>query len=247
VRSRPGAVTLIAVIFIVGAPTLHAATTVRSADGGCDPASILRGLHADYADYIRAVRVPSVLRASASPEALYSGLVRAGGSDPRLREDAPASGHGARNDVVLFAAALDAARAPGWLPLILDHEYFHARHLAGGWSTPLVEFGDAAADHDYYEAVAWGYVCRRARDGVYGDLASADLREVRALYARHFEAIRAFILERQPTAWAHYVRFMPDMDGKDAGRQAPAERDEVVLLPSRTAPGGVQASDGGPR
>jgi len=210
-----------------------------------DSAALLRSLHADYESYIHAVRIVPDEGSGVSKEALYSGLVRAGGSDPRLRGDAPISGSGARNDIVLFGSAIDPARAPGWRRLILDHEYFHARHLAKGWRTPLVDFGDGGATHDFYEAAAWGYVWLRALDGTYGDLSPADLREVRALYERHFQAIRAFILKQQPSAWIHYGRFMPDMDGDGARRQAPGERDEVVRSTSRTAPGGAAGSSSG--
>jgi len=216
-----------------------------SGSGESDPAALLRLLHSDYETYIRSVRIVRSRESEASREALYSGLVRAGGFDPRLLGDAPISGRGARNDIVLFDSAMDPARAPGWRRLILDHEYFHARHLAHGWLTPLVEFDDRGATHDFYEAAAWGYVLQRALDGTYGDLPSADLREVRALYERHFQAIRAFILKRQPSAWIHYGRFMPDMDGDGARRQAPGERDEVVRSPSPTAPGGTAGSGSG--
>lgn len=198
---------------------------------------MLGELHPDYASYIHAVRVIRGDAAAPSAQSLYSGLVRSGGADPREKKDAPASGWGARNDIVLFPAALDPARSDAWRRLILDHEYFHARHLARGWSVPLVDFGDAAATHDFYEAAAWGYVRERAARGTYGELTAAETREVRAIYERHFQAIRAFILERQPAAWTHFRRFMPDTDDDGARRQAPGEREGSMLSASRTAPG----------
>lgn len=252
-RSRCGAATLALLVSIVmPASSLTASPrspspTPEARRDPADPRAILRALHSDFESYIHAIRILTETQASVSPDALYSGLVRIGGVDPGLRADAPAGGRGMRNDVVLFASALDPARAPAWRRLILDHEYFHARHLAEGWRTPLVDFGDARVNHDFYEAVAWGYVLQRGQDGVYGDLPAADMREVRALYQRHFQAIRAFILERQPSAWAHYGRFMPDLDDDGARRQAPGERDEVVRSTSHTAPGGAVVTGGGPR
>jgi len=212
-----------------------------------DPIALLRGLHDDFQIYVHDVRSLSSADVSISPQALYSGLVRIGGADPRLRGDAPASGRGARNDIVIFASTLDSSRAPAWRKAILDHEYFHARHLARGWTTPLVDFGDAGTNHDYYEAVAWGYVLLRARGGAYGEIRAEDLREITALYTKHFQAFRAFILDRQPTAWVHYGRFMPDMDEDGSLRGAPAARDDVIRSTSLTAPAGNGPSVHDPR
>jgi hypothetical protein len=196
-----------------------------------DPAELLAALHADAGKYVRAVRVVSLHAAAVSPEAIYSGLVRPGGRDPRLPEDAPRVGRGERNDVVVFASALDPARSPGWLLLILDHEFFHARHLARGGRTPLADFADDAANHHYYEATAWSYVVDRALRGAYGELGARDLREAAGALKRHRDAIRTFILGRQPSAWTHYERFMaaegpdPPPRAARAGPASGADRD----------------------
>jgi len=185
----------------------------------------LKSLHPDSDLYIHAVRLMPGSSSVVSREGIYSGLVRIGGSDPRLREDAPVAGRGVRNDVILFDSTFDPRRGGGWSRLILDHEYFHARHLARAGAAPLVDFGDPAVNRDYYEATAWGYVLERAHLGIFGDLHEADIREVRASYKRHFEAIRAFILDRQPAAWTHYRRFMPPMARRsvsDRGRSRAA-------------------------
>jgi hypothetical protein len=174
------------------------------------PASLLRDLHPDYAMYISEIHVVSTQEASVSPEGIYSGLVRPGGRDPRILDDTPIPGKGARNDVILYPSAMEPSRGKAWLRLILDHEYFHARHLAGSSRVPLVEFGEAAANHAYYEAVAWGYVLERGLAGVYGELSVIDFREVRATYRRHFHSFRRFIQERQPSSWVHYGRFLKD-------------------------------------
>jgi len=190
-------------------------SAIADPPGPSDPGSTLRALHADTDTYVRLVRVVPLQAASVSPQGIYSGLVRQGGSDPRIPEDAPVAGNGARNDIVLFASSLDATRSAAWRLLILDHEYFHARHLARGWRTPLVDFGDAEANRHYYEATAWGYVLERALEGSYGALFPAEIREARAAFTRHFEGIRGFIERHQPAAWAHYRRFMPAVTDPD--------------------------------
>lgn len=202
------------------APSPAAPGAILTEDGA---ALALARLHPDYTKYIHALRVVSAQGARASTDSIYSGLVRTGGREPRMAEDAPESGRGARNDVILFPAVLDPARSAGWRELILDHEYFHARHLARGWSAPLADFGDAAMNKSYYEALAWSYVLERAREGVYASLSAPDFREVAATYKRHHDALRKEILERQPTAWMHYGRFLVDPD---------TEPDRTVTSPS---------------
>jgi hypothetical protein len=195
---------LLACLSFTGRPIL--ATTAPEST----PASLLRELHPDYARYIHEIRVVSLQAASVSPEGIYSGLVRPGGRDPRILDDTPIPGKGARNDVILYPSAMEPSRGTAWLRLILDHEYFHARHLAGSARVPLVDFGEAAANHGYYEAVAWDYVLERGLAGVYGELSVIDLREIRATYRRHFDPFRRFIQKRQPSAWLHYGRFLKD-------------------------------------
>lgn len=198
------------IVLIVGAVfPAHAAEPSREA---ASPADLLRVLHPDFAKYLRRIRVVSLQAASVSPYGIYSGLVRPGGRDPRIREDAPLSGAGVRNDVILYPDAVDPSRGTAWMMLILDHEYFHARHLAGKAGVPLVDFGEAAANHSYYEAVAWSYVLRRARAGVYGPMSVPDLRETAANYQKYYARFRSFIEERQPSAWLHYGRYLPSPD-----------------------------------
>ena len=190
-----------------------------------DAVRILRELHPDFADYVHEMRLVTTQAARASTEALYSGVVRIGGVEPRLKEDAPDSGKGVRNDIILFPAALDPTRSPGWRQLLLDHEYFHARHLAHGWKVPVVDFGSSEVNSNYYEATAWSYVVRRARLGTYDQLSRGDLREAQATYTRHYQAIRKTIMDLQPSAWAHYRRFLVDPKGKapTGARLAPIE------------------------
>lgn len=205
---------------LASASTVAHSRTEPSAGGGILTAEVaavtLARLHPDYSQYIHALRLVSAHAALVSPEPLYSGLVRVDGSEPRIAADSPATGRGARNDVLLFPSMLDPGRSPGWRELILDHEYFHARHLARGWPAPLVDFGSAEMNRSYYEALAWSYVVDRARQGVYGSLSAFDTREALATYRRHHQAIRREIMKRQPTAWAHYGRFLIDPEAGPA-------------------------------
>jgi hypothetical protein len=217
-RIRPGpALTLAVLVLATVAPIAAEGNVGEPTLQPVDPVAILESLHADFDRYIHTLRIITTHAARVSPRALYSGLVRRDGMEPRSLADAPESGPGVRNDVLVFPAAIDSARSPGWIVLILDHEYFHARHLAHGWRTPVADFGEREPNRDYYEAVAWSYVLERALLGVYGDLTKAEMREVRAKYRRHRVALRRMIRRRQPAAWAHYSRFLFDPEDPSGG------------------------------
>ncbi len=193
-------------------------------------ASILAEMHPDYTRYIGEVRYG---RSRTRPEALYAGLVRQGGLDPRDPDDGPSTGRGAVNDLIIYVDTFETWRTQAWCLLLADHEFFHAKHLARGFRIPVVGFGDPRIDSDYYEALAWGYVLERARDGVYGEISSRERAEVRTRYEEHLERFRAFVMRRQPSAWAHYGRFFSE----------PVE----MISSSRTDPGagtGLPAAPG---
>lgn len=169
--------------------------------------SILAAMRPDYASYIGAIRPGST---RFHPVTLYMGLVREGGKDPTMLEDAPLVGHGVKNDVVVYADSREAGRSEGWAMLLIDHEYFHARHLARGDNTPVPSFGSSEVDRHFYEAVAWGYNLAEAEEGEYPTLTHADYLEAFRNYTMHFEAFRDYILRRDRHAWAHYRRFLPE-------------------------------------
>jgi hypothetical protein len=170
-------------------------------------AAMLAALHPDYTLFIGDVRYGSTrLR----PATLYAGLVRRGGRDPRDPDDGPDIGRGVRNDLVIYADTFEAWRTTAWRLLLLDHEYFHARHMARRTDAPAVGFGQPRADADYREALAWGYVLGRAREGVYGALSAAERAEAAERYREHFTAFRGYVRRLQPSAWAHYGRFLPE-------------------------------------
>lgn len=180
----------------------------RAADLSPDQvAGLLAAMHPDYTTYIHEIRYGgSRLR----PLSIYAGLVRPGGRDPRDAEDGPRAGHGAVNDLIVYADTFEPWRTQAWRLMIADHEYFHARHLAKGYNLPLVGFGNRRVDADYLEAMAWGYVVRRAADGVYGPLSRVESAEALSRYRDHYEEFRRYVFKTQPSAWAHYGRFLTE-------------------------------------
>jgi hypothetical protein len=172
---------------------------------GDDFHGILAAMHPDYAAYVGAVRSgPTRFH----PSNLYMGLVRSGGKDPMQIGDAPFLGKGVKNDIIVYADSREAGRSLGWAMLLIDHEYFHARHLARGDNTPVPSFGDPEVDRNYYEAVAWGYNLAQADEDAYPTLTHADYLEAFRNYSMHFEAFRDYILRHDRSAWAHYRRFL---------------------------------------
>jgi len=168
---------------------------------------LLESMHPDYARYIGHVRYGATrLR----PASLYAGLVRRGGRNPADPDDGPVSGRGVRNDLIIYADTFEPWRTHGWRMLVTDHEYFHALHLAHGAKAPVVGFGQGRADSDYYEALAWEYTLRRASEGIYGELAPKERAEAARRYRDHYEGFHRYVMERQPSAWAHYGRFLRD-------------------------------------
>ena len=193
-------------------PALLAVSTMALASGvpvptGDDFQKILSALHPDYADFVSGIRTGET---RFHPSTLYMGLVRSGGKDPTRLEDAPVIGRGVRNDIIVYADSREAGRSLGWAVLLIDHEYFHARHLGRGDKTPVPSFEDPDVDRHYYEAVAWGYNLAQADEDQYPTLTHADYLEAFRNYSMHFEAFRDYVLRHDRTAWAHYRRFLPD-------------------------------------
>ncbi|MGH9870674.1 MAG: hypothetical protein ACREAA_21265 [Candidatus Polarisedimenticolia bacterium] len=182
-------------------------------------AALLASMHPEYRTYISSVRYgASRLR----PASLYAGLVRQGGRDPREPGDGPLSGRGIANDLIVYADTFEPWRSPAWRMLVTDHEYFHARHLAHGAAVPVVGFGEAQANADYYEALAWGHVLGRAAAGDYGQLSDRERAEVAQHYREHRDGFRRFVMDRQASAWDHYGRFLPEDPERAARARAGA-------------------------
>lgn len=176
---------LLAAVPVAAAPV--AAAPVPAAD----PAELLlRSLHPDFGTYVGAVR-PLAVAADGSSAPVYMALVRPGADDPTAAASAPFAGPGARNDILYDPGVIAAGRSAGWTLLLLDHEYFHARHLAGATSLPLPRDTGAVIEHHFCEAAAWGYTVEQAREGRYPGLRPEEFREALDRYGDHFRALRA--------------------------------------------------------
>lgn len=179
----------VAVVFAAArqAPLLAA----PAGDLSADPAELLLlSLHPDVATYVGSVR-PLPESAAGTEPAVYMALVRPGADDPTAPASAPFAGPGARNDILYDPGILAAGRSAGWTLLLLDHEYFHARHLAGATTLPLPRRTGAEVEHHYCEAAAWGYTVEQARAGRYPGLRPDEFREALDRYGDHYRALRS--------------------------------------------------------
>jgi hypothetical protein len=165
---------------------------------------ILREMHPDYSAFVREVRGGETRR---HPEGILAGLVRPGGEDPGDPGDAPQAGTGARNDIIVYDDTFRTGASPAWQRLIVDHEYFHAKHLSQAADPPVVDFGDSGVNRHYYEAAAWGYNVDRIERGSYPGLTRAEERRARALFLEHGAAFERWVRRAQESAWDHYGAF----------------------------------------
>jgi hypothetical protein len=184
-----------------GAVATAPAPDASPAPSGGDPAeALLRSIHPDYLTYVRAVR--SLDRPGAERPSVYMVLVRPGASDPTRHESAPFAGPGARNDILYDPDVLNGSRSVGWTLLLLDHEYFHARHLAGATELPLPLRSGAGVERHFFEAAAWGYTVTQARSGRYAGLREDEFREALDRYGEHYRSLRALTQDAAPALWS---------------------------------------------
>jgi hypothetical protein len=167
---------------------------------------MLATIRPDYLRFIGTLRRLDVsardaARAGREPRRIYMALVRPGASDPDERDSAPFIGSGIRNDVVYDPSSLGTARSAAWSLLLLDHEYFHARHLAGATSLPLPGVVPGEVERHYYEAAAWGFNVAEARAGRYPGLRPDEFREALDHYGAHYEALRDLLKETSGERW----------------------------------------------
>src|SRR5712692_6618894 len=142
------------------------------------PSLLLQGIHPDFGRYIRALRpLGTIDRRESEPRPIYMALVRPGAVAPVRNESAPFIGPGARNDILYDVFAIGKGRSTAWTLLLLDHEYFHARHLAGSTSLPLPSGAVPEIERHFYEAAAWGFNVAQARSGRYAGLRPDEFRE----------------------------------------------------------------------
>ena len=161
---------------------------------------LLRDLHPDYRIFVNAIHPMDETAVNGSP--VYMALVRAGAGDPGRHESAPYAGPGARNDILYDPGVFTGTRGPAWTMLLLDHEYFHARHLAGATGLPLPLRNGAGVERHFFEAAAWGYTVGEARSGRYPGLREEEFREALDRYGEHYRALRALTREDNPALWS---------------------------------------------
>ena len=189
---------------------------------GAQPASILSRVRPDYERFIGALReIDPALPAVDGARGIYMALVRPGATDPARGESAPLIGAGARNDVLYDRAALAGGRSDAWSLLLLDHEYFHARHLAGATSLPRPGRVLPEVERHFYEAAAWGFNVSEARAGRYPGLRPDEFREALDRYGEHYAALRALTEDRDPRTWSAFSDLL---------------RRPAVLVTTRTTP-----------
>jgi hypothetical protein len=154
-----------------------------------DPAeSLLASLHPDYREFISAVR--PLAEGEGARASVYMVLVRPQAADAVSHASAPLAGRGARNDILYDPGVLHSGRSTAWTQLLLDHEYFHARHLAGSTSVPLPAGMAPGSERHYFEAAAWGWSVEQARAGRYPGLSASEFREALDRYGDHLRALR---------------------------------------------------------
>lgn len=213
-----------------GAALLATALAGGAAFAATDPAeALLATLHPDYATYVRAVR-PIEAPSTPSEASVYMALVRPAAADPARRDSAPFAGPGAKNDVLYDPAVLSGDRSTGWVLLLLDHEYFHARHLAGATDLPLPLRSGAEVERHFLEAAAWGYTVNEARAGHYPGLREDEFREALDRYGDHFRALRDLTETDAPRLWASLAD--PLKGSIAAVRTTGLSRPEAPALPS---------------
>jgi hypothetical protein len=154
-----------------------------------DPAErLLASLHPDYREFIDTIR--PLPEGEGTRVSIYMVLVRPGAADATSHASAPFAGRGARNDILYDPAVLRSDRSTAWTQLLLDHEYFHARHLAGSTSVPLPQGAGAGWERHWFEAAAWGWSVEQARAGRYPGLRETEFREALDRYGDHLRALR---------------------------------------------------------
>ncbi len=184
--------------FIMGGEALSAPVP---GEPRLDPPALVRTLatlRPDYTRYISSVRplAPGVGRR------IYMALVRPGAIDPEGRGSAPYAGPGARNDIVYDEAAITSGHSVAWRCLLLDHEYFHARHMAGATLLPVERGGELAVQRHYNEAAAWGFNVAEARAGLYPGLREDEFREALDRLGEHYAELRALLKDADPERWS---------------------------------------------
>lgn len=181
-----------------------AAVCTAAATSAMSPEELLGQIRPDYAAYIGRVRPLADQVPDRTGQHIYMALVRPGGGDPLSPFCAPFVGPGARNDILYATESIRGEHSNAWAMLLLDHEYFHARHLAGATSLPLPGRVAPEVERHFYEAAAWGFNVAEARSGRYPGLRPEEFREALDRYGEHYAALRDLTRASRPVVWAAY-------------------------------------------
>jgi len=157
----------------------------------------LGSIRPDFPIYIGSLRPFS----GAAGRRIYMALVQPGATDPTRVASAPLAGRGARNDIVFDARAVMDGHSDAFRRMLLDHEYFHARHLAGTTSVPAPRSLPADLQTRYSEAAAWGFNVAEARAGRYAGLRPDEFREALDRYRDHYAVLRKMAAGRAGFEW----------------------------------------------
>ena len=186
-----------ALLAVLGSPALAGAGAVTEGIDAIDLTRALSSLRPDYGLYIETLRplAPDVRRN------IYMALVQPGATDPGGRASAPFAGSGARNDIVFDERAIRGGHSGAFVLLLLDHEYFHARHLARTTTVPPAGRVPLEIERRFSEAAAWGFNIAEARAGRYPGLRLDELREALDRYRDHYLALRDLVERDDPGRW----------------------------------------------
>jgi len=178
----------------------------------------LAGLRPDYLQYVSSVRplAPGVAGR------LYMALVRPGATDPAQKGSAPYAGPGAKNDIVYDESSIADGHSVAWRSLLLEHEYFHARHMAGATLLPVTRDRVPEIERHYNEAAAWGFNVAEARAGRYPGLREDEFREALDRLGEHYSALRALLKDTDPARWSRISELLRRPEDLLATGSAPA-------------------------
>jgi hypothetical protein len=196
----------------LGAAILSVAAAVFAGAPPSEFIEILGQMHPEYRAVVGEVRSGATRH---HPAGVAAGLVRAGGLDPLDLRDTPQAGAGVHNDIIVYGGTFRDGGGDAWRRLIVDHEFFHALHLAHGVEAPAVDFKDERVNRDYYEALAWGYNLSRAGENAYPGLDGAGRRSVEGRCIEHRDQFKRWLQREHRAAWEHYGRFIAGLCGPE--------------------------------
>ena len=239
-------VALLAICPVAGLREARAAE-VKASGEGPQPHRILLNLRPDYGLYINAMRPVPPLRAAIKSRRIYMALVRPGAEDPGSDASAPLAGPGSKNDILYERGSIAGKRSRAWTQLLLDHEYFHARHLAGATALPLPGGVTPEMERHFFEAAAWGFNVSEARASRYPGLRTDEFREALDRYGEHYAALRTLMRAIRPGVWDRFSDLLRSPERFITTRTDPNDRSPRAALGHPSGPGRSAATPRGNR